>query len=322
MKSLLKPYYKLKKWLAIKPLYDYNFKRFVKYSSRKDTEESLIGALTMAAHGIEKGLTMGNFRATFGRDKLLMLLRRGLIYVQKYGTENIQIHHIAKVVNDYKLCHERINYQLDDELIEKINTFLSHFDCPSDSEIQINCTKDRFFSKRSSDFYEFSNSRHSCRDYDGTPVPIDTIDKAVQLAQNAPSACNRQPARIYVIESKEKMRQVLNLHGGNRGFAEKIDKLIMICGYIPCYNSAERDCVYTDCGIFAMNLAYALHYYGVGACILNWSVTPEKDKAARNIIPVPEEEVICSLISCGNVPNKFKVCNSGKKDLNRILHHI
>jgi hypothetical protein len=51
-------------------------------------------------------------------------------------------------------------------------------------------------------------------------------------------------------------------------------------------------------------------------------VTPEKDKAARNIIPVPEEEVICSLISCGNVPNKFKVCNSGKKDLNRILHHI
>ena len=322
MKKMLKPLYNIKKWLVIKPLYDYNCKRFVKYSSRGDSEESLIGNLTMAAHAIEKGLTMGNFRPAFGREKLLILLNGGLVYIKKYGKNNVQIQHIAKVVIDYKICHEKINYQLDGELLEKINGFLSHFDCPSDSEIQINYTKESFFSKRNCDFFEFSNSRHSCRDYDSTPVPMETIDKAVRLAQNAPSACNRQPARIYVIESKDKMKKILNLHGGNRGFGEKIDKLIMICGYIPCYHTTERDCVYTDCGIFAMNLAYALHYYEVGACILNWSMTPEKDKAARNIIPVPDEEVICSLISCGNVPKKFKVCNSGKKDLNSIIHHI
>lgn len=276
----------------------------------------------MAAHGIEKGLTMGNFRAAFGQEKLSRLINGGELFVKKYGTENVQIKHIAYVINDYKLCHQKNNYQLDTDLLGKINQFLSHFNCPSESEIQINCSRDEFFSKNNADFYEFSKSRHSCRDFDSIPVPMETIDKAVRLAQTAPSACNRQPARIYVIESNKEKEQLLNLHGGNRGFAEKIDKLIMICGYIPCYHTTERDCVYTDCGIFAMNLAYALHYYEVGACILNWSMTPDKDKQARIIIPVKDEEVICSLIACGNVPKKFKVCNSGKKELKSIIHHI
>lgn len=322
MKSILRPYYYLKRWIEIKPLYNYNFKRFVKFSSRKDTEESLIGSLTMAIHGIEKGLTMGDFRAGFGRDRLLNALQGAEDYIKKYGLNNVQIHHIAKVVNDYKLCHEAIGYKLDDTFSQKIDHFLSHFDCADKSDIQINCTKGSYFSENHADFAEFSKSRHSCRDFDDTPIDIAKIDNAIRLAQSAPSACNRQPTRVYILESKQKIADVLSLHGGNRGFTHKIDKLIMICGYIPCYHTTERDCVYTDCGIFAMNLLYALHYNEIGACILNWSMTPEKDKKCRQIVPVPEEEVICSLIACGNVPETFKVCNSGKKNLESIIHHI
>lgn len=322
MKSILRPYYYLRKWIEIKPLYNYNFRRFVKFSSKNDTEESLIGSLTMAIHGIEKGLTMGDFRAGFGRDRLLNALQNAEEYINKYGLDNIQIHHIAKVVNDYKLYHEAIGYKLDDTVSQRINHFLSHFDCTDESDIQINCTKGSYFSENHADFAEFSKSRHSCRDFDDSPIDMAKIDAAVKMAQSAPSACNRQPARVYVLESKQKIADVLSLHGGNRGFTQKIDKLIMICGYIPCYHTTERDCVYTDCGIFAMNLLYALHYNEIGACILNWSMTPAKDKKCRQMVPVPEEEVICSLIACGNVPETFKVCNSGKKNLESIIHHI
>ena len=322
MASILKPYYYIRRRNYIKSLYNYNFKRFLQYSSRKDSEESLIGSLTKDAHSIEKGLTMGEFRAGFGRDRLLGLLKGCETYINQYGLSNVQIHHIARVVNDYKLCHKSLGFQLDETVCREVDHFLSHFECSTESDIQINCTKNSYFDKNHSDFAEFCKSRHSCRDFDGTSVSMDKIDKAVRLAQSAPSACNRQPARVYVIESKEKIAAVLAFHGGNRGFSEKIDKLIMICGYIPCYNTTERDCVYTDCGIFAMNLAYALHYYEIGACILNWSMDNKKDKECRQVIPVPDEEVICSLIACGNVPATFKVCNSGKKNLESIIHHI
>lgn len=314
--------YYLKRWIDIEPLYYYTFKRFLKYSSRTDSEESLIGVLTMRAHGIEKGLTMGDFRAGFGRDRLINLLTGCETYIQKYGVDNVQIHHIADVVNDYKVCHQKIGFQLDKDISYKIDLFLSHFDCPEDSDVQISCTKDTFFDKNHKDFAEFSKSRHSCRDFDGTTVPIEKIDAAIHLAQSAPSACNRQPVRVYVIESKSKINEVLALHGGNKGFTHKIDKLIMICGYLPCYGSTERNCVFTDCGIFAMNLAYALHYMEIGACILNWSVSNEKDKTARKIVNIRNAEEICCLIACGNVPAAFKVCNSRKKKLESIIHHI
>lgn len=321
-KSLLQPYYYVKKWFNLVPLFYYNFKRYLKFSATRDSEESLIGYLTMAVHGIEKGLTMGDFRAGFGRDRLLKLLDESEKYIKKYGLSNIQIHHIATVVNDYNLSHQAIGYQLDSEMSEKINHFLSHFDCQQESEIQIDCTKEDYFSYNHADFAQFSKSRHSCRDFSGESVPLDRIDQAICLAQTAPSACNRQPARIYVLADKQMIADVLALHGGTRGFAHKIDKLIMVCGYIPCYLSIERDCVYTDCGIFAMNLLYSLHYHEIGACILNWSVTPDKDRMCRKIVHVPDEEVICSLIACGNVPQHFKVCNSGKKLSDSIIHHV
>lgn len=320
--SILQRYYVMRKYHLAKPLYKYNAKRFAKYGASQDSEEAMIGMLTMAAHGLEKGFTMPDFRPGFGHDRICNLLDDSESYIAKYGTENIQIVHIAKIINEYKCCHEKIGYQLEEQLRKKIITFLSKFDLPEKTNIQIDSTKSDFFSHCNDDFKSFSNSRHSCRDFSTESVPVETINAAVSLAQNAPSACNRQAARVYVIEDKEKIAQVFSLHGGNRGFGHTVDKLIVVCGFISCYGMHERDCVYTDCGIFTMNLAYALHYYGVGNCILNWSVTNDKDLKCREILPIKKEEVICTLIACGNVPEKFKVCTSGKKALKDIIRYI
>lgn len=322
MNRFLNIYYRAKKWRGTKALYLYTAKRFNRYCNSKDTEESLIGIMTMAAHGIEKGLTMGNLRPGFGKDRLLHLLDDGEKYVHRYGIDNIQIVHIATIVNDYKICHDKLGYALDAALSAKIDRFLSHFDCPTDSCIQIDCTKETFFSKRDSNFEQFSQSRHSCRYFSDQPVPVEKIDHSIALAQTSPSACNRQPVRLYVIETRATVQKVLSLHGGTRGFTQNIDKLIIVCGYLPCYHSKERDCVYTDCGIFTMNLAYSLHYHQIGACILNWSVEIETDKALRKIIPISDKEAVCTLIACGNVPDSFKVCNSRKKEVNSIIRHI
>lgn len=320
--SVLHKYYELKKYHLVKPLYKYNTRRFVKYGANRESEEALIGMLTMAAHGLEKGFTMPDFRPGFGYDRICKLLEDGEVYLSKYGTHNIQIVHIARTINEYRQCHKEICFQLDEGLEKKIDSFLSKFDLPETTGIQINMTSSEYFSHRNDDFLSFSNSRHSCRNFTSEPILIETIEQAISLAQNSPSACNRQPARVYIIKDKARIAQVLSLHGGNKGFGHTVDKLIMICGFIGCYGINERDCVYTDCGIFTMNLVYALHYYGVGNCILNWSVTNDKDVKCREFVPIRDEETICTLIACGNVPEKFKVCSSKKKNLKDIIKYI
>lgn len=319
---LLNCYYNARKNSQLKKLYDYNRKRFVKYGARRDSEDALMGYLTMAIHGIEKGITMPDFRAGFGHDRMCELLECSETFIARYGMGNIQLTHLARVVHEYDLLHKKLHFRLDDHLQQQIDLFLAHFNTDFGQTIQVDCTREQYFSHRSDDFYQFSNSRHSARNFTDEPVSMELINKAVQLAQNAPSACNRQAPRIYIIQDKDKIKQVLALHGGNRGFGHTVDKLIIVCGYLPCYGLNERDCVYVDCGIFTMNLAYSLHYYGVGNCILNWSVSNENDIALRKIIPVKNEETVCTLIACGNVPEKFKVCTSGKKTLQQIVNHI
>lgn len=321
-KSLVLFYHKIVKCFRLKQLYSYNCKRFVNFGARKDSEDALIGYLTMAIHGIEKGMTMPDFRVGFGHDRMCSLLKESEYFIQHYGIQNPQIWHLAQVVYEYDLLHKNLQYQLDKNLQSQIDVFLTHFNVDFKETIQVDTTRDQYFSKINSDFLSFSYSRHSIRNFTPEPVLIDQINKAISLSQNAPSACNRQSARVYVIQDKEKIKQVFSLHGGNRGFGHTVDKLLVICGYLPCYGVKERDCVYVDCGIFTMNLAYSLHFYGIGNCILNWSATNEHDKALRDIIPIKDDETICTLVACGNVPENFKFCNSGKKSLSQIVRYI
>lgn len=318
----IKTYSCIRKKLKLLPYYSYTYNRVSKYVFDRTKEESCIGSLTMACHGLEKGFTMPDFRPGFGYDRINKLLSDAIRYVNIYGTDNVQIHHIAKVINDYKLCHKKCDFELNSELIQKIDKFLAFFNDSWDSQIQKNYTKNEYFAKKNDNFPSFSNSRHSCRNFTKEPVDNSKIEAAIKLAQNSPSACNRQPTRLYVVTNKEKIAQIFAIHGGNRGFGHTVDKLIVICGYINCYGFHERDCVFVDCGIFTMNLAYALHYYEVGNCILNWSVKPKNDKEIRRIIPIKDEEIVCTLIACGNVPSEFKVCDSGKKDIRDILTFI
>ena len=46
---------------------------------------------------------------------------------------------------------------------------------------------------------------------------LESIEQAVELAKYAPSACNKQPVRIYVVFDKENVEKILDMQQGNRG---------------------------------------------------------------------------------------------------------
>ena len=56
-------------------------------------------------------------------------------------------------------------------------------------------------------FLELVNNRQSCRDFNDKPLERETLEKIVELGRLAPSACNSQPWKMYVVtDSDERLK--------------------------------------------------------------------------------------------------------------------
>jgi len=65
------------------------------------------------------------------------------------------------------------------------------------------------------DFLKLARERYSVRKFDGRPVEPEVIEQILRAGHCAPTACNRQPQRILVINSGEglaKLRRCTECH--------------------------------------------------------------------------------------------------------------
>jgi nitroreductase len=326
-KSLLPEFLKVKvrKFRFIKTCkncYKYDAERFMKYSNafyQYDNSEKLIGVIIAEYHVIEKGLTMPEPRLGFGVEIMKALIKHCNQYsTQVCNSDSEHFYHALSVIAEYKTFHDNNSFPLDINVSRSIEELLLKF-MSTKSSMQISITKEEYFKHSYSSFIDFSSSRHSLRNYSGS-VEIGQIEKAVKLAQNAPSACNRQPSRVYIIQNKNLLKQILAIQTGNRGFGHLADKFIILTAELGGYLSLrERNDVYINGGIYAMNLLYALHYYQIGACTLNWCSMPDQDIELRKICDIKPSENILLMIACGRVPDKFQLTVSHRNSYKNIL---
>lgn len=318
----LNKYYLYRNSEESKDYYLHDAKVFIESTYLNKEKHRILARITMHCHSIEKGLTFNERKYGFGQERMNILIADILSYIKKFGTDN-ELKKIIQVIAEYRHFHLNKEELLDDALLIRITKLLELFPDISVNKIQLDYSASEYFSDQSSSFDKFSNSRHSVRNFNSTPVSIQTIIDSVKLAQNAPSSCNRQPSRVYIVENKETIKEIFKLQGGNRGFGHLVDKLIIITGYLGVYNDVtERNTVYIDTGIFTLNLAYSLHFYNIAACILNWSASLPKDERLHLMLNIPYNEAISTLIACGNTNNDFKVCNSSKLEYPSIIKII
>ena len=172
-------------------------------------------------------------------------------------------------------------------------------------------TRNDYFKNSNDSFDVFSKSRSSVRNFGETDIPIEKISMALDLARNTPSACNRQSWRTHIFSKKEIINEILSVQGGNRGFGHLANKIIVITGELGVFGHAfERNQVFVDGGMYAMNLLYALHHNKIAACILNCSTTHNKDKKLRKLCQIADSEVFIAIIACGIPPDTFRVASS------------
>lgn len=303
-------------------MYYYDMKRFYIHSGafKQSHLEQKRAQLTMAYHILEKGLTMPNPRFPFGQEAALNLINLCNSFSEKESANDYIFIHCIEVLKAYAQVHASAGVQLNKTLDTELNILLNKYK-EIDADYQISISREAFFSDIDSPFPIFSSSRHTCRHYCGT-IDKSKIDAAVELANNAPSACNRQHSRVHCIEREETKQKILQIQGGNRGFGHSADKLLIITADLHDIRwPEERNDLNTNAGIFMMNLLYALHYHKIACCILNWSVPPRIDKTLRSIIEIPESENIVGIIACGQCPEEVRIARSPRKHTMEILKY-
>ena len=165
--------------------------------------------------------------------------------------------------------------------------------------------------------HDFFWSRHSVRQYADTPVPMDMIRQAVDMARKTPTVCNRQGPRVHVFEDAQ---QALNWQPGNKGFGHLASRGLIVTADLQAFSgNGERNQPFVDGGMFAMSLLYALHALGLGACPLAWSMRPSDDRAMRTALGIPDSEAVIMMISVGHLPETLQVAKSHRMPLEHIL---
>jgi hypothetical protein len=69
-----------------------------------------------------------------------------------------------------------------------------------------------------------------------------------------------------------------------------------------------------------MNVLYSLHFFKIGACILNCSTTPQKDVLLQNLCKTDKSEVFIAMVACGIPPKNFKSASSPRYELEKIAN--
>lgn len=262
----------LEPW-KMRGMFAYDRRRFLKFSPHsRETKAGALAALIMSYHIIEKGLTMPDFRLGFGREKLLALIGNLHDFADKYGTDEPQFRAAVAVVAEYGKTHADAGFALDEERSRAIAALLERV--PVAPSRQIEMTRERYWANLDAPFEAFSASRHSVRNFSGS-VSVEQIRAAVALANGAPSACNRQYVRVHCVTDRALVRKCLALQNGNRGFGHLADKLLVLTADLRAVWGAERNDLFTNAGIYLMNLCYALHKNRVAHCLLNWSTPPQ-----------------------------------------------
>jgi nitroreductase len=275
--------------------------------------------LTLAYHIVEKGLTMPVPRPAFGKAVVLSLADTILKYQKlNLSLNEMEFRQSVSVLKEYRHFHETINFKLDKEVADKLELIEKSFNL-IDGLKQLKTSRDEYFGDIEQPFDTFCRSRYSVRNYTEQEIPLPVFYECIELAQKSPSFCNRQPNRVYIVKSQEKKNGILAIQNGNRGFGHLAETLLVISSVISTTKDIhERNENHLNGGLFSMTLLNALHFHKIGACALNWSVSDDKDLKLREILNIPENEVVLMIISCGYVPDEFSVAASPRKSAKEI----
>jgi nitroreductase len=165
--------------------------------------------------------------------------------------------------------------------------------------------------------------RRSVRWFLPERVPRDLLDRAIEVAGQSPSACNRQPFTFHVADDPELAARLGALAMGTAGFAHQFPCCIAVVGEQRAFvELRDRHVIYIDGGLASMALLFALETLGLSACTINWPDIASRERAIRDLLGLRPDQQTIMLIAVGYPDPDGGIPNSTKKSLPQLRRYL
>jgi nitroreductase len=291
------------------------------YKNIRDMNTKSSVGLRRNIHRLEKALIMKPRRESFAKD-----------YIQE--TVEWYSRLAGKVKNDSNLYDPN-------EIVWAENVLTEYFKSVK-AEGVIKAAQDMFesvdFAVESSSLRPFTRSRpgnlpsydqllslseyrRSVRWFNQKKVDRKVIDKALLVARQSPTACNRMPYEFRIFDEPELVKKIANTPFGTGGYADNIPVIGVVVGKLDSYFSArDRHAIYVDSSLATMGFVYALESQGVSTCLINWPDFEPLESKMQKLLGLSIHERPIMLIAIGYA-DEDPVPRSTKKELDTIRRY-
>jgi nitroreductase len=147
------------------------------------------------------------------------------------------------------------------------------------------------------DFLQLASTRQSDRAFDvNRPVEKEKIERIIEAARLAPSACNSQPWHFIVVDEPELKNKVADATSarvlGMNHFTKQAPVHILLVEEKVNFTSGvgglvkKKSYAQMDLGIVAAHISLAAQAEGLGSCILGWFDEPKM----RELLNIPKSK--------------------------------
>ena len=152
-------------------------------------------------------------------------------------------------------------------------------------------------------FFELISKRQSCRSYSGQKVEREKLEKCIDAARLAPSACNSQPWSFTAVSSDElapKVAKCLQEMGMNK-FTDACPAFIIITEETATLSARlggkvkNQEYAPIDIGLATAQLCLAATEQGLSTCIIGWF----NESALKDLLGIPKAKRIRLVIAVG-----------------------
>jgi len=161
--------------------------------------------------------------------------------------------------------------------------------------------------------------RKSVRWFLDRPVPREVVDKAMLVAAEAPSACNRQPFSFRVFDEPAMVEAVARIPMGTAGYGQGLRGIVVIVGDLSAFiDERDRHLIYTDGCLAAMSFILGLEAQGVASVCINWPDIAQRDQRMNDLLGLTEHERVVMLMGYGYADRTGHTPHSAKRSLENL----
>lgn len=174
-------------------------------------------------------------------------------------------------------------------------------------------------------FLELVQTRQSDRSYLDKPIEQEKIDRILEAARLAPSACNAQPWKFILVSDPDKRMQVADATASKllsmNHFSKQAPVQLVLIEESANFTSSvggwatNKHYPHLDLGIVASYVCLAATDEGLGSCTIGWC----DEKKVRKALDIPKNKRVMLVILIGYTTQKQR--EKKRKTLDEIVSY-